>query len=218
MKNKEEIRKKERAKYTKWYFENVYWAEDSPHKKHHRNFRYNDPSHKKRFQFLTKLLVQHFEFDTFLDAGSGMGHMVRNLLKRGYNCKGVEISKDALKYYMPDLVEKGVVHLASLDKLPFKANQFDLTFCSDVMEHVPIFDVQESIKELIRVTRKYLVLTINLDNPYEYHPTILSRETWEIFFLETKKMKQLIKLQKILNKECEEKYKEYDFFVFRKLT
>jgi hypothetical protein len=58
----------------------------------------------------------------------------------------------------------------------------------------------------------------NLDHPYEYHPTILSRENWENLFLENKNLKQLKELQDSIEKECKEKYKEYDFFVFEKLS
>jgi ubiquinone/menaquinone biosynthesis C-methylase UbiE len=217
MDTEEAIRRKERAKYTKWYFENIYWVEDIPGKKHYKKFHYNDPIHEKRFRFLTNLLVKYFKFNTFLDAGCGMGHVIRNLLKKGYKCKGTEISKDALKYYMSDLVKKKIVSLAGLEKLPFKDNKFDLVFCTDVMEHIPIFDVKDSIKELIRVTKGDLVLTINLDHPYEYHPTILPRRTWENLFLEEGKLKQLKELQNKVEKECKKKYSEYDFFVFQKI-
>jgi hypothetical protein len=85
------------------------------------------------------------------------------------------------------------------------------------MEHIPIFDVKDSIKELIRVTKGDLVLTINLDHPYEYHPTILPRRTWENLFLEEGKLKQLKELQNKVEKECKKKYSEYDFFVFQKI-
>lgn len=211
------MRKQERAKYTKWYFENMYWVEDFSGKKHYRKFNYNDPSHEKRFIYLTETLEKHFKFKTILDVGCGMGHIVRNLLNRGYKVKGVDISQDAIKFFMPDLAQEKIVVNAGVEKLPFKNSQFDLVFCSDVMEHVPIFDVADSINELIRVTKKHLVLTINLDHPYEYHPTILSRETWWKLFLANGKLKHLRHSEQKIENETKKKYNEYDWFIFEKM-
>lgn len=211
------LRKREQAKYTKWYFENMYWVEDFPGKKHYRTFNYSDPTHKKRFKYLTKVLTTHFKFNTVLDTGCGMGHIVRNLLGLGYKVKGVEVSKDAIKFYMPDLEKRGLVILAGVEKLPFRDSQFDLVFSSDVMEHIPKFDIQVSISELIRVCKRYLVLTINLDHPYKYHPTILSRKIWETMFLSTGRLKHLKDLQQRIENKTKKQYNEYDWFVFEKL-
>lgn len=104
--NKEKIREKERRKYNKSYFENFYWAEDFPVRKHYKNFSYNDPTHEKRFRFLTDLLIQNFKFHTFFDAGCGMGQLLRNLLSKKYKCKGAEVSETALKIYLKGHVEK----------------------------------------------------------------------------------------------------------------
>ncbi len=213
----ENIRKSERSRYDKSYYENVYWAEDIPGKKCHTMFRYADPNHEKRFRFLAAILLKNFEFRTTLDAGCGMGHVVRNLLDAGVAARGLEVSKDAIKNYMPDLEKKGLVVLSSIDKMPFRDNEFDMVFCSDVMEHIPSFDVKASIKELIRVTGKYLVLTINMDNPYEYHPTILPRKEWETMFLESGELKHLLSKQRNIERECKKDHKEYDFFVFQKI-
>lgn len=214
--SKTELRNRERAKYTKWYFENMYWVEDFPGAQHYRTFAYNDPTHEKRFQYLTDILVKHFRFTSVLDAGCGMGHVVRNLLKRGYDAKGVDISRDAIEAYMPDLAKEGIVQLAGLEKLPFKDNSFDLVFCSDVMEHIPSFDIVASIRELTRVAKKHLALTINLDHPYEYHPTILPREEWIDLFLSSDKLKHQTDIEQKIERETKKKYNEYDWFVFEK--
>jgi ubiquinone/menaquinone biosynthesis C-methylase UbiE len=217
-KSHSKIRQSERAKYNKEYFENFYWAEDFPRRKHYKKFNYNDPTHEKRFTFLSCLLMKYFDFHTFLDAGCGMGHIVRKLLTEGYDCKGTEASKYALEHYLSDLRKRGIVYRAGLENLPFKDSEFDLVFCSDVMEHIPFFDIEASIRELIRVTKKYLLLSINLDHPYEYHPTILSRNTWESLFLKGKELKQLKSLTKKIQNDCQRKYKEYEFFLFKKVS
>src|SRR5205823_13644976 len=47
-----EIKNKELELYTKKYYEETYWVEDIPGKKHYREFHYNDPTHEKRFRYL----------------------------------------------------------------------------------------------------------------------------------------------------------------------
>lgn len=212
-----EFRRKERAKYTKWYFENMYWVEDFPGKQHYRAFAYDDPTHEKRFRYLTDVLIKHFQFSSALDAGCGMGHVVRNLLAAGYDAKGIDISEDAIREYMPDLAEEGIVQFAGMEKLPFEDNQFDLVFSSDVMEHIPLFDIEASIAELIRVCKKHLVLTINLDHPYEYHPSILPSEEWVERFLSSGKLKDRQQKEQGIERETKKKYDEYDWFVFEKI-
>lgn len=195
----------------------MYWVEDFPQKKHYRKFDYNDPTHEKRFQYLVNILAKYFKFKTILDVGCGMGHVLRSFLKLRYAAKGTEISKDAIKYYMPDLKKRRIVVEAGIEKLPFRDNQFDLVFSSDVMEHIPKFGIEQSISELIRVAKKYLVLTINLDHPYKYHPTILSRGVWEKKFLQNGRVRKLMSLQKKIEGKTKQRYSEYDWFIFEKI-
>ena len=213
-KKKEKLRKIERDKYTSWYYENEYWKEDNPNAQNDR-YQYNDSDHSKRFNFLTHLITSNFEFSTFLDAGCGMGHLIKNLIKKGYTAKGVEVSKDALKEYLSDLTPHTVLE-AGVENLPFQDNSFDIVMCLDVMEHVPPFDVEEAISELIRVAKSYIVLTINLDNPYEYHPSMFTRDEWEKMFLKNKNISQSHKIQESVEKQCKQRYPEYDFFIFKK--
>ncbi|MBI2637452.1 MAG: class I SAM-dependent methyltransferase [Candidatus Sungbacteria bacterium] len=210
-------RRKERSKYTKWYYDNLYWIEDFPGKQHYRNFNYNDPTHEKRYRYLGDILTKNFKFKTALDAGCGMGHMMRELLHRDKKVKGVEVSKDAIKHFLADLNKKGLIAKAGLEKLPYKDGEFDLVFCSDVMEHIPMFDVPASIQELARVTKNYLVLTINLDHPYEYHPTIYSRPKWLQLFSKNKSLQHLRRLERKIEKKTKKKYCEYDWFIFKKV-
>lgn len=214
--NKEKIREKEKTKYNKEYFENFYWAEDLPDKEHYKKFNYNDPTHNKRFLFLTNLLIKYFKFHTFLDAGCGMGYIIKNLLAKGYKCKGIEISRYAISHYLLSLYKRKLIFYAELKKLPFKNNEFDLVFCSDVMEHILSFDIKGSLKELARVTKKYLVFTINLDHPCKYHPTILSRQAWERLIRKNTSLRKLNKLEEKIQNECRKKYGEYEFFVYKK--
>ena len=49
-----------------------------------------------------------------------------------------------------------------LGNLPFADNQFDLVFSADVLEHLEPREADAVVRELVRVTRRHLVLSISL--------------------------------------------------------
>ena len=56
------------------------------------------------------------------------------------------------------------------DRLPFKDQSFDIVFCSAVLEHVGDRDHQCCfIQELLRVSRKFFIITPNRQFPVEFH-------------------------------------------------
>lgn len=99
-----------------------------------------------------------------LDLGCGDGSVVRELVQRGYDCKGVDITLAGIPDNLPVYTDEGpdprmrieptgLFTEAPLWRLPFKNNEFDLTFSSDVLEHIPRNLVNQVIKEIIRVTK-----------------------------------------------------------------
>src|SRR3989344_4737504 len=197
--NRNILRQAEKDKYTSWYYKNEYWKEDNPDAQNDR-YRYDDIDHSKRFKFLADLISSNFKFSTFLDVGCGMGHLMRNLIKKGYVGNGIEASNDALKKYLKDFKPDNVL-LAGAENIPFANNSFDVVICLDVMEHLPKFDVEQAISELIRVSKDIILLTINLDNPYEYHPSMFTRWEWQKKFLVNKNIKQAYKIQNKIENE-----------------
>lgn len=56
------------------------------------------------------------------------------------------------------------------DRLPFKDQSFDIVFCSAVLEHVGDSDHQRCfIRELLRVSRNFFIITPNRQFPVEFH-------------------------------------------------
>jgi ubiquinone/menaquinone biosynthesis C-methylase UbiE len=149
-------------------------------------------------------LIDNYKFKTVLDAGCGAGDVVRYLIEKGYDARGVELSSYATKKYSMDLIKKGFVKNASLIDIPFEDNYFDVTFSSEVLEHIHEEDIPIVIKELYRVTKRMLFLTISLrpsSNFNKYHITLKSRDWWQEKFLDAgfKLLKKDIqKFQKII--------------------
>lgn len=94
-----------------------------------------------------------------LDVGCGEGFTLAKLKKAkiGKTLEGIEYVDDAItlgKKLHPSLkIKKGTIY-----KLPYKANSFDVVLCTEVLEHLE--DPEHALRELKRVTKKYLVLSV----------------------------------------------------------
>jgi len=84
-----------------------------------------------------------------LEIGVGTG-MVSNYLKE----QDIEIKTlDFDSERKPDLV-------GSVDDIPFNDNSFDLVLCAEVLEHLPFDKFEKSLKELKRISRRSVVLSL----------------------------------------------------------
>ena len=91
-----------------------------------------------------------------LSVGAGTGGEMVQFTKKGCQVYGVEPDEKALeilklKAALGKMDKKKIIK-ATAENLPFSNNFFDLVYCWQVIEHVG--DVEKSIKEMIRVTKK----------------------------------------------------------------
>jgi len=84
-----------------------------------------------------------------LEIGPGNGFISDYLKKRDFNIKTLDIDKD-LK---PD-------KLGSVLNIPFDKNSFSLVACFELLEHIPYKKIPKALKEIQRVTKKYVVISI----------------------------------------------------------
>ncbi len=90
---------------------------------------------------------------TVLEVGCGNGQLINKLHKGGFDCYGVDVSEEGLKYV------KCKKKLMNADYLYFKDNSFDLVICSDVLEHLSLEVYKKTLDELMRVSKKYILIT-----------------------------------------------------------
>ena len=100
----------------------------------------------QRYKFVSDL-ISNFKCETILDVGGGAS-MVKRFLKD----KNVLI----LDLDQGDVIGNGVA-------LPFKDDSFDVTMSLDVLHYVPSEHRDSFFNELVRVGRKYVIIT----NPFE---------------------------------------------------
>jgi hypothetical protein len=114
--------------------------------------------------------------DSLLEIGCGDGSTIRGLCDKGRRCSGVDITLAGIKGDKTGFLE------APAWRMPFKDSQFDLTFSTDVLEHLPFNFVEASIKEICRVTRRKTFHVIasfpDQRNGVELHLTIRPVEWW----------------------------------------
>lgn len=105
-----------------------------------------------------------------LDAGCGIGLLSFEMMKKGVDITGIDISKDkivAANRILNSLDTKNIRFLeGDITSLDFKDESFDRIICSDVLEHVKN-DIG-ALKELSRVLKKEgeAVFTFPYINPH----------------------------------------------------
>jgi len=97
---------------------------------------------------------------SLLDAGCGNGMFLHYLRENETSIErlcGVERSRAALS------LVKGEKFEASIEEMPFDANEFDLVSCLEVLEHLPVSTFDSALSELCRVAREYIIITVPFD-------------------------------------------------------
>jgi hypothetical protein len=105
---------------------------------------------------------------TMLDAGAGAGRLLNNII---VNAAAVacDLSVTALKR----IRAPSVAALATA--LPFPDRSFDLSLCSNVLEHLTEPDLARAFGELARISSKYVMIVSPIGEPIETQLTICGR-------------------------------------------
>ncbi len=98
-----------------------------------------------------------------LNAGCGPGFDSEEFRKAGHYVVGIDFDSKVVDFAVENgLQQEGKV--ADLNKrLPFRDSSFDVVFCSEVVEHLPVISV--FLRECGRVLKKGGMLLLTTDNP-----------------------------------------------------
>ena len=124
------------------------------------------------------------KFKKGLDVGCGRANGVQWARLNGMDVFGCDISQGATKCWE----ERGVLEyckVAPAHNLPYKDQEFDQIVCSEVLEHIPEENIQDTLKEIFRVGSDKYFFTISLipeKNPVagyiQTHITVKPPEWW----------------------------------------
>jgi len=117
-------------------------------KEHYFSDNYNHKARWLSFFYQIKLLKK-FQPQNILEIGPGNGWTTRILRDLNFNVKTVDIDKDL----SPDYV-------AGVENLPLEDNSFDVVCAFEVLEHLSFDKFASNLKEMARVSKKYLIISL----------------------------------------------------------
>ena len=129
------------------------------------------------FSLLDALFKDQNTVTTAVDIGCGMGYFSRELIKRYpqfHQIAGIDFLQEIIIHAREQSVEttKIVYIIGDLLRIPFPDQRFDVTFCIDTLHHIHRDDLRTAIRELARITNKYLILEIrNRKNLFHFYFT-----------------------------------------------
>lgn len=136
--------------------------------------KYSASSNISRYMITKSILnsINDYSFKTFIDIGGAEGYtafLVRQLFH--VNVMSTDLSENACK------MAKEIFDIDALacdiHNLPFQDNQFDIVLCSETIEHVT--DYKLAIKELLRITKNVLIITVPHESPEEVEANIRNK-------------------------------------------
>jgi len=150
------------------------------------NLAYQNPAYQRQSVGAAALtyIVAKLKFHSVLDVGCGMGYQLLGFLQAGKEVRGIEVCDYLLNNFLKVFVGTDLVRKGRIQEIPFDVNTFDLVYCTDVLEHIPEADVDVAIKELVRVSNKYIFSTISTVPAVccpelKLHETVKPVEWWD---------------------------------------
>jgi ubiquinone/menaquinone biosynthesis C-methylase UbiE len=104
--------------------------------------------------------INALKFETVLDLGCGRGQFAKVLAECGKKVTAVDISSELVAQLKKDVVGQTVEFIcAPMHQLPVQG-PYDLVTAFDVLEHVPESQIVLALKEVYRVAKNNVILSI----------------------------------------------------------
>jgi ubiquinone/menaquinone biosynthesis C-methylase UbiE len=104
------------------------------------------------------------------EAGCGTGRILLYLAKKGFDCYGLDPSKNMIAEFRKKLEKTNIkikLNIGDIENMPYNDNSFDCVYTLHVLMHLP--DYKKAFKEMYRVTKKNGVIVCdfpNLESPW----------------------------------------------------
>ena len=144
-----------------------------------------DRHFSEKYYWQTQIFIDFFEPKKVIDIGCGKGFFVHAFEYYGIPARGYDISVFAISH--PYELSKGKLY--HMDSLLRQKKTADLVVCYDVLEHVPIEELDSFVKALISIGTKNFLFSICMagDSNWDKDPTHVTKRTkewWINFFTE----------------------------------
>ncbi len=123
--------------------------------------RYIRSSHVEMYRINASIDFLPMDIESVLDVGAGYGILLEQLkLKKGINGVGVEIVDAKINYGISIGCDMRKGYSSKLD---FPDKSFDAIISTEVIEHLPYEEYENTISEFERVSQKYIVISVPLN-------------------------------------------------------
>lgn len=110
------------------------------------------------------IIQNNSKISSVIDVGCGMGHITLELINYVQLCNivGIDFLRDTFNLARENqkMFRKISFIEGDLLYMPFSDRSFDLTICVNTLHHIHPKDFSQALKELARITDKYLILEI----------------------------------------------------------
>jgi len=117
----------------------------------HRNKESSSQDEIERIRATRELIPA--EVKSVLDVGCGDGRIIR-ALSSSYKTVGVDYAFSSIAQVEAKRIQ------GSSGSLPFRSNSFDLVLCCEVLEHLEDKLFLDTVSELMRVSRQYILISV----------------------------------------------------------
>lgn len=141
-----------------------------------------------------ELIKKVFRPKRVLDVGCGPGALMYLLYELGVSCDGIDFSPDSQKLAPPEVRDR--IMRDSVTKMKISDNSYDLVICRELLEHLTVLQIQRAIKNLCRVSSRYVYVTTRFHpNPNSFlaitedsstdptHITLLTKDFLRLLFV-----------------------------------
>jgi 2-polyprenyl-3-methyl-5-hydroxy-6-metoxy-1,4-benzoquinol methylase len=105
-----------------------------------------------------KNIINYFKPVKAIDVGCGPGSLVALLKENGFdNCDGIDISEDAIADAPLNIKDR--LHVGDSTEMKIQDDIYDLVICREVLEHLTIKQIVSTVKEMCRISNKYVYVT-----------------------------------------------------------
>jgi hypothetical protein len=133
------------------------------------------------FGQVAERIVKDLSPRTTLDAGCAMGLLVEQLVNRGVDAYGIDLSNYAIKH-APDTISERL-SVGSVTK-PL-ARHYDLITCIEVIEHLPAEDGRVALANLCAAADRILFSSVPDGYEEPTHVNVQPPEEWSAWFAES---------------------------------
>jgi len=131
-----------------------------------REDKNNDYTLEKRREIEGKnpfLIKEVFKTEKVLDVGCGPGALMALLDEGGVYAEGVDFSEHSITL-APETVRVRIM-IANVSEMQTNESEYDLVVCREVMEHLTVRQVYNTVKRIVKASKKYIYITTR------FHPS-----------------------------------------------